>query len=367
MLTLFFFVFAVLFSSPDRLHVIRMIRRLFSSNALKARSFIYAKDFKGEPTASNFELIEEDLPALKDGQILAVAEYLSVDPYMRPYLASYYKAPCPMIGGQMARIIESKNKDFPVDSKIFGQFGWRSHTVVNPSEVQKEGLRNCYLFPKFDNVPLSLGLGSLGMPGNTVYFGFLDICKPKEGETVVVTGAAGAVGSLVGQVAKLKGCNVVGFAGSDDKCKWLEQEVGFDKAINYKSSNVYRQLKDATPKGIDCFFDNVGGDVSSIIFNQMNDYGRISVCGAISSYNLSEILKVPAVQTVFVFKQLKMEGFLVWRYDNRWMEGIKQIGEWINDGKIKYFETITEGFENTPQAFMDMLKGKNFGKAVVKV
>lgn len=342
-----------------------MIRRFFSSNVLKARKFMYVKEFRGEPTAANFSLVDEDLPALKDGEILAQAEYLSVDPYMRPYMLSY-KAPCLMIGGQMAKIIDSKNPDFPVDSTIFGQFGWRSHTVLNPTEVQKKAFRDCYIFPKYGNLPSSLGLGYLGMPGNTVYFGFLEICQPKEGETVVVTGAAGAVGTLVGQVAKLKGCKVVGFAGSDDKCQWLEKELGFDKAINYKSKNLYRQLKDAAPKGIDCYFDNVGGEISSLIFSQMNDYGRISVCGAISSYN-TDIPKVPAVQTMFVFKQLKMEGFLVWRYTDRWMEGIDQVAKWIEEGKVKYNETVTEGFENMPQAFIDMLRGKNFGKAIVKV
>lgn len=342
-----------------------MIRRFFSSNVTKARKFMYVKEFKGEPTAANFQLVEEDIPALKDGEILAAAEYLSVDPYMRPYMMSY-KTPCLMIGGQMAKVLESKNADYPVGSSLFGQFGWRTHTVINPTEVQKKSFIDCYAYPEFKNLPKSLGLGILGMPGNTVYFGFLDICKPKEGETVVVTGAAGAVGSLVGQVAKIKGCRAVGFAGSDEKCKWLEQELGFDKAINYKSKNLYRQLKDATPDGIDCFFDNVGGEVSSTIFTQMNDYGRISVCGAISSYN-TEIPKVPALQTIFVFKQLKMEGFLVWRYADRWMEGITQVGKWIEEGKIKYHETTTEGFENTPQAFIEMLRGKNFGKAIVKV
>lgn len=204
------------------------------------------------------------------------------------------------------------------------------------------------------------------MPGNTAYFGFLELCEPKVGETVVVTGAAGAVGSLVGQLGKLRGCSVIGFAGSDEKCKWLESEYGFDKAINYKSPNLYKQLKEASPKGVDTFFDNVGGDVSSMVSSRMNDYGRISVCGAISSYN-SDIPKVPAVQTAFVFKQLKMQGFLVWRWSDRWMEGITEMAKLVETGKLKYHETVTDGFESTPQAFIEMLRGKNFGKAIVKV
>lgn len=204
------------------------------------------------------------------------------------------------------------------------------------------------------------------MPGNTAYFGFLELCDPKVDETVVVTGAAGAVGSLVGQLGKLRGCSVIGFAGSDEKCKWLESEYGFDKAINYKSPNLYKQLKEASPKGVDTFFDNVGGEVSSMVFSRMNDYGRISVCGAISSYN-SEVPKVPAVQTAFVFKQLKMQGFLVWRWSDRWMEGITEMAKLVENGKLKYHETVTNGFENTPQAFIEMLRGKNYGKAIVKV
>lgn len=264
------------------------------------------------------------------------------------------------------RVLESKNPEFPEGSTIFGQFGWRTHTVLNPVEVQKKAFQDCYVLPKFDGHPTSLGLGCLGMPGNTAYFGFLELCQPKAGETVVVTGAAGAVGSLVGQLGKLKDLRVIGFAGSDDKCKWLEQELGFDKAINYKSSNLYKQLKTAAPNGIDCFFDNVGGETSSMIFSQMNDYGRISVCGAISAYN-TEIAKVPAPQSIFVFKQLKMQGFLVWAWSNRWMEGITEMSKLVQEGKLKYYETVTQGFENTPQAFIEMLRGKNFGKAIVKV
>ena len=232
--------------------------------------------------------------------------------------------------------------------------------------MQRAKFQDCYILPDCDGHPTSLGLGVLGMPGNTAYFGLLELCQPKAGETVVVTGAAGAVGSLVGQIAKIKGCKVIGFAGSDDKCRWLENEYGFDKAINYKSSNLYKQFKEATPDGVDCYFDNVGGEVSSMIFSRMNDYGRIAVCGAISSYN-SDIPKVPAVQTMFVFKQLKMQGFLVWSWSNRWMEGITELSKWVQEGKIKYNETITEGFENTPQAFIEMLRGKNYGKAIVKV
>lgn len=208
------------------------------------------------------------------------------------------------------------------------------------------------------------------MPGNTAYFGLLDICQPQAGETVAVTGAAGAVGSLVGQIAKIKKCRVIGFAGSDDKCKWLENELGFDKAINYKNMKNFRtELKAAAPKGIDCYFDNVGGEVSSLIYTAMNNYGRISVCGAISAYNTDGAQKVDSPAGVMVVKQLRMEGFLITRpvFVQRWNEGLDQLQGWIKSGQIKYNETVTEGFENMPQALIEMLRGKNLGKAIVKV
>lgn len=202
---------------------------------------------------------------------------------MRPYMARH-KPGITMIGGQVAKIIESKHDKYPVGAFMVGSFGWRSHTIINPDVKDPEA--NSYLLPSLGKLPVSLGIGYLGMPGNTAFFGLLELCQPKAGETVVVTGAAGAVGSLVGQIAKLKGCRVVGFAGTDEKCQWLEKELGFDKAINYKKGNMRAALLEAAPKGVDCYFDNVGGELSSIIINQMNLFGRIAVCGSISSYNL---------------------------------------------------------------------------------
>lgn len=327
-----------------------------------SRNWMYVKKFEGEPTSENFRLVEEELPALQDGEFLAQAEYLSVDPYMRPYM-SRFPVGSLMIGGQIAKVVESKNVKYPIGTKIFGQFGWRTHTLYNPNKVENE--QQPYVLPDLGSLPSSLGLGVLGMPGNTAYFGFLAICTPKEGETVVVSGAAGAVGSIVGQIAKLKGCRVIGIAGSDDKCQWLKK-LGFDCAINYKTSNVLEELKKAAPNGIDCYFDNVGGTITESVMRLMNLYGRISVCGTISNYNSAPI-KVQDPQTDFVFKQLKMEGFIVSRWQSRWMEGIRANLDWIKQGKIQYEETVTSGFENMPAAFMDMLKGGNTGKAIVKV
>uniref|UniRef100_A0A1Q3FIB9 Prostaglandin reductase 1 n=1 Tax=Culex tarsalis TaxID=7177 RepID=A0A1Q3FIB9_CULTA len=343
--------------------LLRNIHRFYgsSSSAVAAQKWIYAKVFKGEPTQQNFRLEREDLPALEDGDFLARADFISVDPYMRPYMMAYPEGSL-MIGGQVAKVLESRNAAFPVGATVFGQFGWRTHTVCNPAKLKAD---RPYPLPDFGSLPTSLGLGVLGMPGNTAYFGLLELCAPKEGETIVVSGAAGAVGSNVGQIAKIKGCRVVGIAGSDDKCKWLK-ELGFDETINYKTANVNEELKKAAPKGIDCYFDNVGGPISEAVIKQMNLYGRIAVCGTISNYNTS-IEKVTDPLRQMVFKQLRMEGFLVWRWNNRWMEGIETNLKWIREGKLQWQETVTDGFEQVPQAFMDMLKGGNTGKAVVKV
>ncbi|KAL9696122.1 hypothetical protein quinque_015407 [Culex quinquefasciatus] len=306
-------------------------------------NWLYAKKFEGEPTPANFRLVEEELPPLQDGQFLAQATFLSVDPYMRPYMRSYPEGTL-MIGGQVATVLESRNPAFPV-----GATPAASRTFCRT-------LGHCRRV---------WALGVLGMPGNTAYFGLLELCAPKEGETVVVSGAAGAVGSIVGQIAKIKGCRVVGIAGSDDKCKWLK-ELGFDEVINYKTANVKEELQRAAPKGVDCYFDNVGGVITEAVMRLMNTFGRIAVCGTISNYNGVPI-PVQDPQTDFVFKQLRMEGFIVSRWVDRWTEGIMANLGWIREGKLQWQETVSEGFKSMPQAFMDMLKGGNTGKAVVKV
>ncbi|XP_051172013.1 prostaglandin reductase 1-like isoform X2 [Leptopilina boulardi] len=280
-----------------------------------------------------------------------------------------------MIGGQVARIIESKNKNFPVGRRILGRLGWTSHMIINPNDDDKTKFLSQppHLIPETENISPSLYLGVLGMPGNTAYFGFLEICKPKAGETLVVSGAAGAVGSHVGQIGKIKGLKVIGIAGSDEKCKWLVDELGFDHAINYKTDDIIAALKKIAPNGIDCYFDNVGGELSNIVMYQMNNFGRIAVCGCISSYNspdLEDVTKLPKVglvQRVFINKQLKMEGLHISRWFSQYNESTNQNLKWLQEGKIKPKETITKGFENMFQAFNGMMQGKNFGKAIVKV
>ncbi|XP_063235322.1 prostaglandin reductase 1-like [Bacillus rossius redtenbacheri] len=334
---------------------------------VKARRFIFAKHFVGEPKEDDFRLAEEELRPLKDGEILVEAVWLSVDPYMRAYTV---KRPVgtTMFGSQVARIVDSRSKAYPVGKLVVGHWGWLDKSIVDVEKQDFTGLPKPYIIPDFQGHPESLALGILGMPGNTAYFGFLEICRPRAGEVVVVTGAAGAVGSVVGQIAKIKGCKVIGFAGSDEKVKWLTSELGFDNAFNYKTEDIAGVLKTAAPNGVDCYFDNVGGKISSIIINHMNEFGRISVCGSISSYN-ADVSKMPEatiLQPAFASKQLKMEGFLVTRWSDRWMEGINQLLKWIVEGKLKYHETVTEGFQNMPKALIKMLRGQNVGKAVVR-
>ncbi|CAH1119663.1 unnamed protein product [Phaedon cochleariae] len=328
---------------------------------VKAKVYKYVKEFEGTPKKSDFKVIEEELPELKNGEFLAEATYLSVDPYMRAHPDAVGET---MVGTQVAKVIKSKNPKFPVGKLVVGGFGWRSHTISNGDE--EAFLGKPYVLPDIGDLSPSLALGVLGMPGNTAYFGLLELGKPKSGETVVVSGAAGAVGSIAGQIAKIKGCNVIGIAGSDAKAKWLVDELGFDHSINYKTQNVHEELSKMAPKGVDCYYDNVGGEISDTVLKHMNVFGRIVACGAISQYNnINTIFGYN--QTTIVFSQLTIYGFVVNRWLDRWLEGIVQMAEWVKQGKVKYQETLTDGFDNMVDAFVNMLTGGNVGKAVVKV
>lgn len=333
-----------------------------------AKVIYMAKNFAGEPKPSDFQLKEEQLPDVKDGEILVEAEWMSVDPYMRAYMVRYPPG-TKMIGGQVGKVLQSKNKAFQVGDHVFGYLGWASRAIVNPEQTKGDMTKGDVEKIRHTDVPLSYHLGVLGMPGHTAYFGLLDLCQPKPGETVVVNGAAGAVGSLVGQIAKIKGCRVIGFAGSDAKCEWLRKSCKFDFAFNYKTCNILNALREAAPNGVDCFFDNVGGTMSSVILSQMNLFGRVAVCGSISSYNadMKDPPLAPVVQPSLVFKQIKMEGFVVSRWRDRFAEATDAMYAWVKEGKLVYQEHVYEGFDNMPHAFIGMLRGENTGKAVVDV
>merc|ERR1719312_1214496 len=290
---------------------------------------------------------------------------------MRPYTMRMKPPIDPMIGSSVAVVEESKNPKYPKGSTIVILAGWVERGIVDPDNMGKNSPGNTLggVMPAPDLGPMSksLLLGACGMPGNTAYFGFLELCEPKAGETVVVSGAAGAVGSLVGQIAKVKGCKVIGFAGDDDKCAWLK-ELGFDEAFNYKKVGIAESLAKAAPNGVDCYFDNVGGETSAAVLSKMNSRGRVSVCGAISHYNdVGGYTKTTDILPLCVFKELRVEGFLVGRWLSRWMEGITAMADWITSGDIKVEETVVDGFENTPDAFIGLFSGKNTGKMVVKI
>ncbi|XP_028178924.1 prostaglandin reductase 1-like isoform X2 [Ostrinia furnacalis] len=335
---------------------------------VKARKYVVLKTFDGVPKRDDFKIVEYDLPPIQNGEILIKTHWVSVDPYQQAY--NYrYPVPYDQFGFQVGVVEDSKDPRFPVGTKVVSHKGWCDYTIANASIIGNSPMDRVYKLPDLKGMSPSLGVGAVGMPGATAYFGFLELCQPKAGETVVVTGAAGGVGSLVGQIAKIKGCKVIGFAGTDEKCAWLEKDLGFDKALNYKTVDINSALKAAAPDGVDCYFDNVGGEISSIIISQMNVNGRVSVCGSISSYNdlTRGVGKATILQPSLVSKQLRVEGFLVPRWAGKWGEAFVDLVDWIKSGKIKTQEHITEGFENIYDAFVGMLAGENVGKAVVKL
>jgi NADPH-dependent curcumin reductase CurA len=319
----------------------------------------------GLPKESDFSLVDANMPTPGEGQVLVKTVYLSVDPYMRGRITGVRTYADPvnvgdvMAGGAVGQVVESRSTALTPGDFVLGQWGWQEYVAVDGTHVRK-------LDPKL--APVSTALGVLGMPGMTAYFGFLDICQPKPGETVVVSGAAGAVGSLVGQIAKIKGCHAIGIAGADSKIGCCINELGFDGAFNYKTTPDYTaKLKELCPKGIDCYFDNVGGAITDAVFPLMNLFGRVSICGLISQYNLEKPEPGPRILGHVLVKQLKVEGFIITRFQNRWAEGITQMAQWLREGKLKHREEIVEGFQNTVKAFIGMLQGENTGKMLVKV
>jgi NADPH-dependent curcumin reductase CurA len=264
-----------------------------------------------------------------------------------------------MVGGVVGQVVESHHPRFAAGEIVEGYFGWQQYAVSDGVGARK-------VDPSL--APISTALGVLGMPGLTAYFGLLEIGKPQPGETVVVSGAAGAVGSLVGQIAKIQGCHVVGIAGTDEKARYVVEELGFDSAFNYKSARNYRaKLKTLCPQGIDVYFDNVGGAITDAVIPLLNVRARLVICGQISQYNLERPEMGPRWLWALIVKQARAEGFLVFQFADRFEEGIRQMAQWLKEGKLKYRENIIEGLENAPRAFIGMLKGENIGKQLVKV
>ncbi len=328
------------------------------------RQFVLVSRPVGLPKESDFKLVETPVRELSGGEVLVRAAFLSVDPYMRGRISGMksYAAPVEIgqmiVGGGVAEVIESKNPEFKPGDFVDIYMGWQEYAISNGKNLRK-------LDP---SMPVSTALGVLGMPGLTAYFGLLDVCGPKPAETVVVSGAAGAVGSIVGQIAKIKGCRTVGIAGGDDKVEWIKKECGYDEAFNYKTTTDYAaKLKQLCPDGIDCYFDNVGGTITDAIFTALNVHSRIAICGQISQYNNTKPEMGPRLFGALIVYRAKVEGFLVTDYAPRFGEAFKEMTAWIREGKLKYREDIVQGFENMPKAFIGLLQGENIGKRIVKI
>ncbi len=322
-----------------------------------------------ESSARNFTLVETPLPSLTDGQVLVRHHYLSLDPYMRGRMsdAKSYAPPQPlnevMIGGTAGEVVESRNPAFATGDQVVGMGGWQQYSIVNGSS--RGALRKV----DTSRVPLSAYLGPVGMPGVTAWYGLMKICEAKAGQTITVSAASGAVGSVVGQLAKARGCRAVGIAGGTEKCDYACNALGFDACIDYKphrdSRSLYRALKDATPNGIDGHFENVGGAVLDAALARMNSFGRIAVCGMISGYDGEPIpLQQPSL---ILTSRLRVEGFIVSEHMEVWPNALAELGSLVANGSLKYRETIAQGIESAPEAFLGLLKGKNFGKQLVKL
>ncbi len=319
----------------------------------------------GMPKESDFRLVERAIPRPGAGEALIQGLYLSVDPYVRGRLngaGSYARPVNPgevIVGGVVGRVVESNDPRLASGDTVEGMLGWQEFAVAQVKTLRR-------IDP--NTAPLSTALYVLGMPGLTAYFGLLDICRPQPGETVVVSGAAGAVGSLVGQIARIKRCRAIGIAGSNEKIRYITKELGFDGGFNYKDAGDYAvRLKELCPNGIDIYFDNVGGEITDAVIRQINTRARIAVCGQISQYNSETPEMGPRWLGQLVLKQAKAEGFLVRQFADRFDDAYRQLGDWMRDRRIKYREDIVEGLENAPAAFIGMLQGNNVGKRLVKL
>jgi NADPH-dependent curcumin reductase CurA len=329
------------------------------------RQILLAARPVGFPKESDFRLQETPIPEPGEGEFLVGVRWLSVDPYMRGRMneeRSY--APSVnlgevMVGGAAGRVLKSRNAHFAEGDYVMGMFNWQEYALSDGKGVRK-------LDPAL--APVSTSLGVLGMPGLTAYFGLLTVGEAKAGETVVVSGAAGAVGSYVGQIARIQGCRVVGITGSEDKVRWLKDDLGFDAVLNYKTTSDYRAaLKELCPKGIDVYFDNVGGPISDAAFMCLNPRARVPVCGQIALYSAEKPEMGPRLLMQVLTKQVKVEGFLVFQFLPRYEEGLAKLTEWVRGGQLKYKETVTDGIENAPKAFLSMLRGGNTGKQLVRI
>jgi NADPH-dependent curcumin reductase CurA len=315
-----------------------------------------------EASIENFRLVETPLEPLADGQLRVRNHFLSLDPYMRGRMndAKSYAVPQAlnevMIGGTVGEVVESKHPKFSVGDTVIGILGWQEFGTSDGKGLRKVDATH---------VPLSAYLGPVGMPGVTGWYGLNKIIEPKAGETIVVSAASGAVGGVVGQLAKAAGCRAVGIAGGQEKCRYVTETLGFDACVDYKAGNLYKDLKAVVPAGVDGYFENVGGEVLDAVLARMNAFGRIALCGMIAGYDgQSRPLKHPSIMQT---QRLKVQGFIVSEHPEVWPEALKELGAMVASKKMQYRESVAQGLESAPEAFLGLLKGRNFGKQLVKL
>jgi NADPH-dependent curcumin reductase CurA len=331
--------------------------------ALMNRQVLLRARPSGMPKPSDFELVESPVPSPGEGEFLCRTIYLSLDPYMRgrisgaPSYAASVEPGQVIVGGTVSEVIESRHPGLATGDLVLGYDGWQAYAVSRGVGVRK-------LDP--EQAPISTALGVLGMPGMTAYVGLVDIGQPRPGETVVVSAAAGAVGSAVGQIAKLKGCRAVGIAGSRDKCDYVVRELGLDACVNYKTDDLLPALRKACPAGIDVYFENVGGDVQRAVLQLINMNARIPLCGLIAEYNAAEPPSGPSWRTLLI-NRATVRGFIVSDHASRMGDFLADCSRWVREGKLKYREDVVVGLEKAPEAFIGLLQGKNFGKLLVRV
>ncbi len=332
---------------------------------MKNQTILLANRPEGTPTTTNFKFIDQEIPEVQEGELLLKTRYISVDPYLRGRMndtKSYippFELNQPISSGIIAEVISSKNNQFNAGDWLSGNLQWAEYQISNGNGLLK--------IDQNISSPSSY-LGVLGLTGLTAYLGLSEIGKPKKGETVVVSGAAGAVGSIVGQIAKINGCHVIGIVGTDEKAAFIKTQFGFDEAINYNTTkDMPSAITAAAPNGVDVYFDNVGGSISDAVYINLNKFSRIVVCGSIAVYNETTVPTGPRVEPILIKNSVLMQGFIVSNFANQFPEAIQQLGEWLKNGKIKHAETIVDGFENTPQAFIDLFSGMNKGKMIVQV
>ena len=338
-----------------------------NNNKEQNQEIVLAKHPSGAVQADTFKFNDIDMPTCKDNEVLIKSLYVSVDPGMRGFMdkgvddaaGNKFKLNQPITSRTVAQVIDSKHNNFKKGDIVHGRFAWQKYQTVSTDHIEK-------VDPTL--APISTAVSMLGIPGLAAYFGMLNIGQPKKGETVVVSGAAGAVGSIAAQIARIKGCRVIGIAGSPEKIDYLENNLGLDKGINYKQTeDITAAIKAACPDGVDVFFDNVGGELFDAVFANINKHARVAICGQIADYNEENPPQGPRPMHKLIKKSARMEGFVAYDFSDDFENAKKQMSEWYNEGKLTYKENLIHGFDNIPAAFMGLFSGENIGKQMVKI